>query len=126
MAGRYNYFEAVMDDVSDYIEIEVELSEWIGNRRGLERWLYDELFNNDYVTGNASGSYTFDSFTAEEYISHNLGLLDEALTAFGSDRDYLLKNGAEAADVTIRCYLLGLAIHEVLDEIEDNGELDDE
>lgn len=126
MAGRYNYLEAVTDDVSDYIETEVDLTEWKGNRRGFERWLYDELFASDYATGNASGSYTFNSYTAEEHISHNLGLLDEALAAFGSDPDYLLKNGAEAADVTIRCYLLGRAITKVLNEMEDEGAFDEE
>lgn len=126
MAARYNYLEAVMDDVSDYIETEVDLTEWTGNRRGFERWLYDELFASDYVTGNASRSYTFNSYTAEEYISHNLGLLDEALAAFGSDPDYLLKNGAEAADVTVRCYLLGHAIAKVLNEMEDDGAFDED
>lgn len=52
---------------------------------------------------------------------HNLDLLAEALEEFGDNSEYLLKNGAEAADVTIRCYVLGSAISEVLDELESNG-----
>lgn len=47
----------------------------------------------------------------------NLGLLGEALTEFGCDMSYL-ERGAEECDVTIRCYLLGQAISEVLDEVE--------
>lgn len=75
----------------------------------------------DSVTGNASGSYTFNTWTAEEYLCHNWELLGEALTEFGCDMSYLEK-GAEACDVTIRCYLLGQAISEVLDEIETEEE----
>ena len=34
----------------------------------------------------------------------------------------VLKDGAEACDVTIRCYLLSGAISDVLDELEDELE----
>ena len=40
---------------------------------------------------------------------------------FGCEVD-LLEKGAEWADVTIRCYLLGQAIGEVLDEMEEELE----
>ena len=122
----YNYLEAVKDDVREYINYEIDLTEWRGDRDGLEQQLNDDLFINDSVTGNASGSYTFNSYTAEEYICHNLDLLGEALSEFGDDPAYLLKNGAEAADVTIRCYLLSQAIAEVLDEMEEDGAFDEE
>ena len=114
----YNYLEAVKDDVKSYIENEVELSDY-SSREELESYLNDELFTNDSVTGNASGSYTFSIWQAEENICHNLDLLAEALQEFGSDMD-ILKDGAEACDVTIRCYLLGQAINEVLDEMDLN------
>lgn len=45
----------------------------------------DTLFACDSVTGNASGSYTFNTWTAEEYLCHNWELLGEALTEFGRD-----------------------------------------
>ena len=41
----------------------------------------------------------------------------DALEELGYDLSYL-KKGAESCDVIIRCYLLGQAISEVLDEIE--------
>ena len=114
----YNYLESVKVDVKNYIENEVELSDY-SSREELESFLNDELFVNDSVTGNGSGSYTFSTWQAEENICHNLDLLGEALQEFGSDMD-ILKDGAEACDVTIRCYLLGQAINEVLDEMDLN------
>lgn len=33
---KYNYLEAVTADVKDYIENEINLADWIGNRDGLE------------------------------------------------------------------------------------------
>lgn len=119
MADTYNYMEAVADDVRDYIEDEIDLTEWKGNRDGLEEKLNDDLWVYDSVTGNASGSYYCNSWKAEEALAHNWDLLAEALTEFGQDGTDVLKEGAEAMDVTIRCYLLGQAIAEVLDDLEE-------
>ena len=117
----YNYLESVKVDVKNYIENEVELSDY-SSREELESYLNDELFTNDSVTGNASGSYTYSTWQAEENLCHNLDLLGEACEEFGSGMD-VIKNGAESCDVTIRCYLLNQAISEVLDEMESNEEL---
>lgn len=118
---NYNYLEAVTSDVLDYIKEEINLDEWKGNREGLEEKLNDELWTVDSVTGNASGSYTFNTWEAEENLAHNWDLLAEALD--GTD---VLRQGAEAMDVTIRCYLLGQAIAEALDELEEELAEDDE
>lgn len=116
---RYDYYKAVKADVLDYIKENVDLSEY-ETLDELEDELNDELWTADSVTGNASGSYTFDAWEAEENVCHNLDLLGEALAEFGCDPDYLSNNGAEAADVTIRCYLLGSAIAEALQDIADD------
>lgn len=123
---NYNYLEAVTSDVLDYIKEEINLDEWKGNREGLEEKLNDELWTVDSVTGNASGSYTFNTWEAEENLAHNWDLLAEALDEFGQDGTDVLRQGAEAMDVTIRCYLLGQAIAEVLDELEEELAEDDE
>lgn len=123
---NYNYLEAVISDVLDYIKEEINLDEWKGNREGLEEKLNDELWTVDSVTGNASGSYTFNSWEAEENLAHNWDLLAEALDEFGQDGTDVLKQGAETMDVTIRCYLLGQAIAEALDELEEELAEDDE
>lgn len=114
----YDYREAVKEDILEYIHNEIDFSEF-DTLEQLEVQLNDNLFCEDSVTGNASGSYTFNTYEAEENICHNLDLLGEALTEFGSGADYLINNGAEAADVTIRCYLLGECIAAALEEIED-------
>lgn len=112
----YDYLENVKEDVRNYIE-ENKIVVTSSNREEVEQELNDTLFVNDSVTGNASGSYTFSAWQAEENLCHNFDLLTEALSEFGCDLSYL-ENGAETCDVTIRCYLLGRAISEVLDEIE--------
>ena len=113
----YNYYEAVKADVLEYIRDEVDFKEW-DSLEELEEHLNDTLWTVDRVTGNASGSYTFNTWQAEENICHNLDLLGEALEEFGDSFD-ILKDGAEAADVTIRCYLLRQSIAEALEELED-------
>jgi hypothetical protein len=112
----YNYLENVKEDVRIYIEENIDLKDY--TREELEEKLNEDLFCEDSVTGNASGSYTFSTYEAEENLCHNMELLQEALEEFGCGVDYLEK-GAEACDVTIRCYLLGQAISEVLDEYDE-------
>lgn len=122
----YNYYEAVKEDVKEYINNEIDLNEWNEDREGLEEKLNNDLWTEDSVTGNGSGSYTFSRWQAEENLSHNLDLLAEALEEFGENESYLFKRGAEWADVTIRCYLLGSTIAEVLNKLEINGAFDNE
>ena len=124
--SKYNYLEAVTEDVREYIENEIDLAEWKGNRDGLEEQLNDDLWICDSVTGNASGSYYCNTWKAEEALSHNWDLLAEALSEFGQDGTDVLKEGAEAMDVTIRCYLLSQAIAEALDELDEELEADEE
>lgn len=71
------------------------------------------------MTGNASGSYTFSTWQAEEYLAHNWDVLEEACAEFGADMGEEVKKGAENADVLIRCYFLGAAIDKVLPEFEE-------
>lgn len=117
----YDYNKAIREDIRDYIKNNIDLEEWRGDRDGLEEKLNEDLWTDDSVTGNASGSYTFSIYEAEENLCHNLDLLAEACEEFGSSMD-VLKDGVEACDVTIRCYLLGGAISDVLDELEDELE----
>ena len=122
---NYNYLEAVTADVLDYIKDEINLAEWKGNRDGLEEKLNDDLWTVDSVTGNASGSYYCNAWRAEEALAHNWDVLEEALAEFGQDGVNVIEKGAEWADMTIRCYLLGQAIAEALDTLEDDLAEDD-
>ena len=117
---NYNYLENIKADVKEYIDNEINLKDF-SDREELEQNLNDTLWTEDSVTGNASGSYYCNSWKAEEALAHNWDLLAEAMEEFGCEVD-LLEKGAEWADVTIRCYLLGQAIGEVLDEMEEELE----
>lgn len=123
---EYNYLEAMHEDIRDYIdENKDEILYKVGCMDGddpencvddIAEYLNDILWTYDGVTGNASGSYWFNAWKAEEALCHNLDELEEACNEFGCDMGKIIKQGAETADVTIRCYLLGRAISEVLEE----------
>lgn len=108
---KYDYLSAVESDVREYIENNVNFHDY-SDLDEMKEDLNEKLFVEDSVTGNASGSYTFNTWKAEEYLCHNLDLLAEANEEFGCSSD-ILSDGAEMCDVTIRCYLLGQAIENV-------------
>lgn len=116
---NYNYLEAVTADAK--AAILENLDNWdFANRDEIEEVANDVLWVDDSVTGNASGSYYCNSWRAEEAIAHNWDLLADAVSEFGGDTD-ILRQGAEACDVTIRCYLLCQAISAAIDELEEEG-----
>lgn len=78
----YDYRENVKQDVLEYIEENAGYLK-ASNKDELEEELYDSLWTTDSVTGNASGSYTFNTYKAEENLNGNWGLLQEALEDFG-------------------------------------------
>lgn len=116
----YNYREEMAQDIKEYIR-ENE-SEFEGlDIDELRDKLYDDLWTEDSVTGNASGSYTFNSFRAKEYIKDNLDLLSEAYEELSTPEDLgreLIDQNYESMDVTIRCYLLYQVIDEVLEDTD--------
>lgn len=129
---RYDYESAVKEDVKEYIREHYEAVEFIEkmneNRDELECNLNEACWCDDSVTGNASGSYTFNSWKAEQYVAHNLDLLGEALSEFGAENTAcdILEHGAEWCDVTIRCYLLGQVIPSAIDEMADEWDGNDD
>lgn len=117
---KYNYMEAVKEDVKNYIDNEINFEDF-DSLEELEEKLNDELWTEDSVTGNASGSYTFNRVTAENYVNSNKELVNEMVDEFDCKKqvcDWWLNDNFESIDVSIRCYLLGSAISEVLDELE--------
>lgn len=123
---RYDYYSAVKEDVKNVVVNEYNYIEELKNdREEFEQRLYDELWVNDSVTGNTSGSYTFNAWQAEENICHNMDLLKEACSEFNTDLADIIES-AESCDVTIRCYLLNQSISEILDELEEELPEDEE
>ncbi len=85
----YNYIEEMKSDIKDYLRENYEnhkdeKGKYVFKESELDS-LRDEMFIADDITGNASGSYTFNTYEAEEMLSHNLDLLIDACEEFGSD-----------------------------------------
>lgn len=119
---RYDYLEVVTNDAKQAILENLE--NWnFSDREELEEIANDNLWTDDSVTGNASGSYTFNAWNAEENLCHNMDELEEACNEFGQDIGEAVKQGAEYCDVTIRCYLLSQAISAAIDELEEEGKI---
>ncbi|MBR6457062.1 MAG: hypothetical protein IKS71_00555 [Bacteroidales bacterium] len=117
---RYDYRQNVKDDVKNYIkENEIHWTE--DDRDDVQNDVNEQCWVADSVTGNGSGSYTFNTWQAEENVCHNTELLAEALEEWGQQGENILEKGAEWADVTIRCYLLGECIGTAMDELEAEG-----
>lgn len=122
---KYNYYETVYDDAKEYMLDNIELSDYYDKEdnsfdlSGLSSELNDRCWIADSVTGNASGSYTFNSWQAVEYLSHNWDLMEELADndLEPNEKDRFLP---EAWDVCIRCYLLPQVIAEISQELEEN------
>jgi len=127
MSERYNYIEAVKADVMEAIKDNYTPEDWRGDRDGFEEQLNEDLWTNDSVTGNASGSYYCNTWKAEEALAHNWDLIAEVAAEFGIEPTISngYEHGAEWWDVTIRCFYLGQAISEVLDDLEESGAFDE-
>ena len=127
---NYNYLETMVEDIKDYLKNEKEIEnqkdieDW--DRKELEEELHDELWVSDSVTGNASGSYFCNSYKSMQCVLDNVDLLQEMCREFGIEVETIgqkfLDEEWEWMDVSIRCYLLGQAIAEALDEIEEELE----
>lgn len=121
----YDYRAAMKEDIREYLNDNYtteELTEKMEDRDAFAEELNDDLWVTDSVTGNASGSYTFNRWRAQEYVTDNMDLLREALQEFCTEsetiREKFLDEEWEYFDVTIRCYLLYSSISDVLDEME--------
>lgn len=125
----YDYREAMTEDVKEWIKENIDLTEWTEDREGLEQQLNDNLWTADSVTGNGSGSYTFNRVQASLYVLDNMDLLQEAIEEFATDPatvgDKFISEDWEWFDVIIRCYLLGSVTSKVLDEMEENGDFNE-
>ena len=118
----YNYLETLKDDVRQAIEDNYDIADY-SDRDEFEETLNDDLWIDDSVTGNGSGSYTFSRAEAEENVKGDPNAMDyirELISEF-DEKDIALEKFMdedwEWFDVSIRCYLLGQVISEVLDEL---------
>ena len=120
----YNYLEAMKQDVKEYIEENINVTDY-ETKEDLEEYLNDTLWTEDSVTGNASGSYTFNRETAKEYVDENKDLVNDMMEEFDCKEkvaNWWIEDNYEAIDVSIRCYLLRQAIDEALNDFTEEFE----
>lgn len=116
---RYDYEAQMREDIREAVE-ELRKYKDFSNYDSVDEiveFLNDELWADDSVTGNGSGSYFFSRWQAEEAICHNLWLYEDCIEEFGGPAKF----DPESIDVSIRCYLLS----QVLQKMADDGEFDD-
>ena len=120
-AEPYDYMESMVEDIKEWIEDNIDAADF-DDRDALEEQLNDDLWADDGVTGNGSGSYTFNREKAKGYVIDNMDLVEEMADEFGVDNKTLgekfKEQDWEYFDVSIRCYLLGQAIGEALDQLD--------
>jgi hypothetical protein len=114
------------EDIQEYINenyTNEDLKEKLEDSEAFQEELNDDLWVTDSVTGNASGSYTFNRYIARDYVIYNIDLLSEAIQEFCIEsetvREKFLNEEWEYFDVTIRCYILSGVISEVLEELQE-------
>ena len=121
----YDYFEAVKNDIIEYIENNVNRDDY-EDREEMEQALNDELWTEDSVTGNGSGSYTMSRAQAKQYFfeAGSEYLLD-MISDFGLSAEEIGKRiiaeDWEWFDVSIRCYLLVTCLSYALDDLTEAG-----
>lgn len=113
------YLEMLKADVKQWMDENKDYYDFPDDRDELAEFLEDKTWVADSVTGNASGSYYCNSAKAKEQIFANTDEVVEALTEM-CDRETIaelfIDRSWEYMDVTARCYWLGQAIDELLDE----------
>lgn len=126
---KYDYYEAVKEDVLNAIEEDDELlPREDEDRIDYEERLTDALWGSG-VTGNGFVAYYYsDKEDAIAAVMTNLDLCREAFQELEIDVDAVtFMSNIRSADVTIRCYILSSVIHDIIEEkpwFKDNEEED--
>ena len=123
----YNYIEVMKEDILNWVDDSMTDKEF-PDREDMEEFLNDALWAENDVTGNGdTNGYFVYHDEAKNAVTDNMELCKEAVAEFGLSANTIVEHFLDEDwayfDATIRCYLLGQAIHEALDQIyesEDN------
>ena len=115
LRNPYDYRMHVTADAEYFVfnEMELDVTRFADDDE-LAEYIKDELWAEDSVTGNGSGSYTFNRNLAEEYLLYNYELVAEAYAFFDLTGCF----EPEVMDVYIRLMLLSQEVaHDVAREV---------
>ena len=115
----YSYENALRNDILAALKYEEETMkrpdetypEWADR-------LYESFIMDDSITGNASGSHTFNTVIAAEYLVGNDDLARDAFDELGYPENPSKLLDPEYVDVSIRCDLLSEILNNVISELE--------
>lgn len=129
---KYDYKRAITDDIKDWIVNDTDIIEndyEDGRDDDLYNWIYDEVFDNDGITGNGAYYYGTEEFCSE-CLSGNFDILYKAIHEFAINDEinvliehYENEDLARYFDCTIRCYLLMDCIYDAVDELIKEGKI---
>ena len=120
----YNYRNVMRFDILDAIGNVLYDDDSIADasdRDELCEALNDILWDADTVTGNGSGSYTFNRDEARKYVGDNLDIMVQMANEFDCKSqlmEHLADSDFEWIDVSIRCYLLGEMVCDTINYLE--------
>ena len=116
MTNKYNYREAVLTDVKEALK-GYDFTQYEDEQEAYDA-IYDDMWIDDSVTGNASGSYFCNAWKAEECLTHNWDEIVDASVEYGIEPFITngYEHGAEWWDVTIRCRYLSECLSEAIEE----------
>lgn len=123
---KYDYFKEETNDIINVIAngdrlFSIAINAIKNNDKHLCVILDDLLFNNPVITGNENYSYA-NTFKAEEYISHNLDLLDKVFDNLNynkKDINHALSD-PKWCDMLIRRYIFPTCIDEAIEYFRHN------
>lgn len=129
---KYDYKRAITDDIKDWIVNDTDIIEndyEDGRDDDLYNWIYDEVFDNDGITGNGAYYYGTEEFCSE-CLSGNFDILYKAIHEFAINDEinvliehYENEDLARYFDCMIRCYLLMDCIYDAVDELIKEGKI---
>ena len=116
----YDYYKEVTDDVIEYLRENRYMMDDDEDINDVAEEIYDDLIENSDITGNMSGSYTFDSFKAKGYVLDNFDLFKAACDDFGYGYadvgEWFLDELWETMDVIIREFVLRECVENAINE----------
>lgn len=116
------YFEQMKEDIETYLEDNFGEYDLTLDQEDLYEKLYEDLWVEDDVTGNGTKDFGYTGGSqelAQSHVGEGLHHLREAIQDFDCEKqalDWLLEGDWICLDATIRCYLLGQVLTEVLKE----------
>ena len=119
-----SYEEMVSQDVYDALRDDYSASDFEGmSEEEVREKLNNDLWIDDSVTGNGSGSYTGSRLNAKRAVLSDIEYAAEAYKAFGQAETFasdIISGDWGKIDVTARRYALNAAIESNMDYVREN------